>query len=146
MKMYQVDAFTDQLFAGNPAAVIITKQWLDVEIMQNIAIENNLSETSFARKIDEQVYEIRWFSPIKEVQFCGYGTLATSFIIFQENPQIKSITFQVKQMGEFYIQKQENGFIAMNFPVQIPEKIHNIPQELEEERWSHMFEQLKAYL
>lgn len=132
MKMYQVDAFTNQLFSGNPAAVIITKQWLDVEIMQNIAIENNLSETSFARKIDEQVYEIRWFSPIKEVQFCGYGTLATSFIIFQENPQIKSITFQVKQMGEFYIQKQENGFIAMNFPVQIPEKIHNIPPELKE--------------
>ncbi|EHU1847614.1 PhzF family phenazine biosynthesis protein, partial [Acinetobacter baumannii] len=53
MKMYQVDAFTDQLFSGNPAAVVITKQWLDVEIMQNIAIENNLSETSFARKIDE---------------------------------------------------------------------------------------------
>ncbi|AVI34784.1 phenazine biosynthesis protein [Acinetobacter baumannii] len=61
MKMYQVDAFTDQLFSGNPAAVVITKQWLDVEIMQNIAIENNLSETSFARKIDELVFTLNFF-------------------------------------------------------------------------------------
>ena len=60
MKMYQVDAFTDQLFSGNPAAVVITKQWLDVEIMQNIAIENNLSETSFARKIDELVFTLNF--------------------------------------------------------------------------------------
>ncbi len=59
--MYQVDAFTDQLFSGNPAAVVITKQWLDVEIMQNIAIENNLSETSFARKIDELVFTLNFF-------------------------------------------------------------------------------------
>lgn len=61
MKMYQVDAFTDQLFSGNPAAVVITKQWLDVEIIQNIAIENNLSETSFARKIDELVFTLNFF-------------------------------------------------------------------------------------
>lgn len=59
--MYQVDAFTDQLFSGNPAAVVITKQWLDVEIIQNIAIENNLSETSFARKIDELVFTLNFF-------------------------------------------------------------------------------------
>lgn len=130
LKMYQVDAFTDRLFGGNPAAVIITDQWLDQNLMQNIALENNLSETSFARKIDELNYEIRWFSPVKEVQFCGYGTLATSFIIFKQNPQITAIRFHVNDLGKFYIYKSTDNLITMNFPVQFPERIEVIPERL----------------
>lgn len=82
--MYQVDAFSTDLFKGNPAAVIITAMWLDEVLMQNIALENNLSETAFVRVIDAQNYEIRWFTPSNEIDFCGHATLASSFVLFQD--------------------------------------------------------------
>ena len=69
MKMYQVDAFTTSLFKGNPAAVIVQDAWLDDHLMQNIALENNLSETAFVKVLDAENYEIRWFTPTKEVDF-----------------------------------------------------------------------------
>lgn len=69
MKMYQVDAFTNELFKGNPAAVIVAEQWLDETLMQNLALENNLSETAFVKIIDAENYEIRWFTPTTEVDF-----------------------------------------------------------------------------
>lgn len=130
MKIYQVDAFTNQLFSGNPAAVLLLDEWLSDDLMQKIAFENNLSETSFAKRRDEQNYEIRWFSPVKEVQFCGYGTLATSFIIFRENLKLENIIFHVAALGQFYVKKQVNGMIAMNFPAQIPQRIYDIPDLL----------------
>ncbi|EPF94548.1 phenazine biosynthesis protein PhzF [Acinetobacter gyllenbergii] len=132
MKIYQVDAFSDQVFKGNPAAVVLLEQWLDQHVMQNIALENNLSETSFARKIDDQNYEIKWFSPVKEVQFCGYGTLATSFIIFKNQPEIESLVFHVANLGEFFITRSEKGRIKMNFPVQIPHRLEVIPPALKD--------------
>lgn len=73
MKMYQVDAFTTQLFKGNPAAVIVLDDWLDDAVMQNIALENNLAETAFVKQRDEQNFEIRWFTPTVEVDFCGHA-------------------------------------------------------------------------
>ncbi|TCM71057.1 PhzF family phenazine biosynthesis protein [Acinetobacter calcoaceticus] len=130
LNIYQVDAFADQLFKGNPAAVVLLEQWLPDSIMQNIAMENNLSETSFAMKIDEQNYAIRWFSPRTEVQFCGYGTLATSFIIFKLFPDLNQITFHVLGLGEFYLRRMPEQFIAMDLPMQIPERISNIPDAL----------------
>lgn len=132
MKMYQVDAFSNHLFSGNPAAVIILDEWLGDQLMLNIAQENNLSETSFAKKIDQFHYEIKWFSPVKEVQFCGYGTLATSFIIFRNHPDLNEITFHVADLGNFYIQKLQDGFISMNLPIQIPERLVEIPELLKE--------------
>lgn len=69
MKMYQFDAFTTELFKGNPAAVIVTEQWLDDTLMQKIALENNLAETAFVKVIDAENYEIRWFTPTTEVNF-----------------------------------------------------------------------------
>ena len=74
MKMYQVDAFTTELFKGNPAAVIVLDEWLEDGLMQNIALENNLSETAFVKVIDSDNYAIRWFTPTKEVDFCGHAT------------------------------------------------------------------------
>jgi PhzF family phenazine biosynthesis protein len=85
LKIYQIDAFTNKIFKGNYAAVIILEKWLDKDIMQEIATENNLSETAFARKNSEGKYEIRWFSPITEIDFCGHATLATAFVLFKEN-------------------------------------------------------------
>ena len=147
--MYQVDACTDQLFAGNPAAMIILDEWLDDQLMLNIAQENNLSETSFAKKIDHFHDEIKWFSPVKEVQFCGYGTLATSFIIFRHHPDLTEITFHVVSLGDFYIQKLQDGFISMNLPVQIPERLVAIPELLKEALNQECFEVLinpQAYI
>ncbi|MFC6052210.1 phenazine biosynthesis protein PhzF [Acinetobacter sp. Ac_877] len=130
MKMYQVDAFSHELFKGNPAAVLLLDEWLEDALMQNIALENNLSETSFAKKIDNENYEIRWFSPVKEVQFCGYGTLATSFVIFNDHQQINSITFHVKDMGEFFVERLVGGQISLNLPAQIPQKLEQAPDLL----------------
>lgn len=130
MKIYQVDAFSSQVFAGNAAAVIILDDWLNDEVMQKIAMENNLSETSFSKKIDDNNYEIRWFSPVKEVQFCCYGTLATSFIIFKENPQLTRIIFKVKGLGNFYIRKGHDDRIIMDLPIQPPTLVETIPEDL----------------
>ena len=80
MKMYQVDAFTQQLFKGNPAAVLALDEWLDDALMQKIALENNLAETAFVKKMDAKNYAIRWFTPILEVDFCGHATLASAFV------------------------------------------------------------------
>lgn len=80
MKQYVVDAFTDRPFAGNPAAVCVLERWLREDIMQKIAIENNLSETAFAVREGEG-YHLRWFTPGGEVELCGHATLATAYVI-----------------------------------------------------------------
>lgn len=140
MKMYQVDAFSHELFKGNPAAVLLLDEWLEDALMQNTALENNLSETSFAKRIDDLNYEIRWFSPVKEVQFCGYGTLATSFIIFRNFPHVSSLTFHVKDIGQFFVEKLSNEKISLNFPVQIPQKLEQPPELLIEALNSEILE------
>src|SRR6476620_10396135 len=81
LTIYQVDAFAEKIFTGNPAAVIPLERWLDAELMQKIALENNLSETAFFVKQDEK-YELRWFTPEYEIDLCGHATLASAFIIF----------------------------------------------------------------
>ena len=78
--MYQVDAFSDRVFGGNPAAVLILDDWLDDSVMQAIAAENNLAETAFARP-NRRGWDLRWFTPTNEVEFCGHATLATAHIL-----------------------------------------------------------------
>ena len=82
--IYQVDAFTNKLFGGNPAVVIPLEKWLDDELMQQIAQENNVSETVFFVPSDQPEinYDIRWFTPAIEINLCGHATLAAAFIIF----------------------------------------------------------------
>jgi predicted PhzF superfamily epimerase YddE/YHI9 len=79
---YQVDAFTNLLFSGNPAGVCPLEKWLPAETMQTIAMENNLSETAFFVRENDQ-YHIRWFTPATEVELCGHATLATAHVIFK---------------------------------------------------------------
>jgi len=81
IRIYQVDAFTDKLFRGNPAAVCPLDQWLPAETMQQIAMENNLAETAFFVKGKDR-YPIRWFTPAVEVDLCGHATLASAYVIF----------------------------------------------------------------
>ena len=82
--IYQVDAFTSEVFKGNPAAVCPLSQWLSDEIMQKIAMENNLSETAFFIK-DKDIFHIRWFTPKAELDLAGHPTLATAHVIMKEN-------------------------------------------------------------
>lgn len=130
MKMYQVDAFTQELFKGNPAAVIVLDEWLDENLMQKIALENNLSETAFVKKLDEANYEIRWFTPTTEVDFCGHATLASSYVLFRFYTQLKAIQFHVKNLGIFAVKHAEDGKILMNFPQRKAQIVTEYPVEL----------------
>lgn len=128
LKMFQIDAFTDTIFKGNSATVIILEEWLCDDIMQSIAIENNLSETAFAKKCNDSSYEIRWFSPLTEIDFCGHATLATAFVLFEEG--LKEVTFMAKAVGSLKVSLLDDGYIEMIFPNRKPKKVNTIPNEL----------------
>ncbi len=125
-----VDAFTDSVFAGNPAAVIVTEQWLPDALMQSIAAENNISETAFLVLAEAATYLIRWFSPLTEIDFCGHATLASAFVLFNKNPELTRIKFSAQAVGELSVEKTQSGKIQMNFPNTKPEKIDIIPEHL----------------
>ncbi len=127
LKIYQVDAFADKVFEGNPAAVIPLENWLPDELMQKIALENNLSETAFFVPT-ENGFHIRWFTPLTEVALCGHATLATAHVLFNhlnytENP----IRFNSKS-GLLKV-KKENGLIVLEFPASPVTEIE-IPAEV----------------
>lgn len=125
-----IDAFTDTIFKGNPAAVIITDEWLSKSLMQSIALENNLSETAFLVLDEKNTYHIRWFSPITEIDFCGHATLASAFVIFSKYPKLSTVNFSAKAVGLLPITKAESGNIQMDFPNTHPVKIEAIPTHL----------------
>jgi PhzF family phenazine biosynthesis protein len=127
LKIYQIDAFTNKIFKGNYAAVVILQEDLDDTTMQNIATENNLSETAFIKRINDNIYTIRWFSPICEIDFCGHATLAASFVIF-ENENIKTIYFNTLKVGTLEIQKQNDNYIKMIFPNTKPTIVNDVPK------------------
>ncbi|WP_324024550.1 PhzF family phenazine biosynthesis protein [Maribacter sp. BPC-D8] len=115
-KIYQIDAFTSKLFGGNPAAVCILEKWLETDLMQKIAAENNLAETAFA-VMNNDHYELRWFTPEIEVDLCGHATLATAFVLYNyygynEN----TLRFISPRSGELLVQKSESGLLTMDFP------------------------------
>ncbi|MDF3257406.1 PhzF family phenazine biosynthesis protein [Bacillus velezensis] len=121
MKYYVVDAFAEQLFEGNPAGVCIMNEWISDELMQKIATENNLSETAFAVK-EEENYRLRWFTPADEIELCGHATLATAYVIanFYET-NVKEIKFQTIS-GELVVVKKGERY-EMDFPSRMPKEI-----------------------
>ena len=125
-----VDAFTDTVFKGNSAAVIITDNCLADKLMQSIAFENNLSETAFIVRDDDGIYHIRWFSPLTEIAFCGHATLASAFVLFNKNPDVETIKFYAKAVGILTIVQTDDGKIQMDFPNTKPEKVKDIPESL----------------
>ncbi|MFA5702410.1 MAG: PhzF family phenazine biosynthesis protein [Advenella sp.] len=125
-----IDAFTDSVFKGNPAAVIITDSWLPEEVMQSIAAENNLSETAFLVPDPASIYHIRWFSPLTEIAFCGHATLASAFVLFSKHAGLKTLALSAKAVGNFSVIKTGAGKIQMDFPNTKPVKIENIPDNL----------------
>ena len=121
IKLYQIDAFTDKVFHGNPAGVCILNTWLEEEIMKNIAEENNLPETAFVVKNNDS-YEIRWFTPKLEVDLCGHATLASAYVLYNyykyKEPKIN---FYSPRSGNLYVEK-EGDDLTLDFPVDTIEK------------------------
>lgn len=130
--MYIIDAFAEKQFKGNPAAVVPLGGWLSVELMQAIANENNLSETAFFVRNQKGVYDIRWFSPISEVDFCGHATLASAHVIFKTSPDLNQLSFWAKAVGTIVVKKMNDGLIDMCFPNREPVAIQDIPLNLKE--------------
>ena len=115
LAIYQIDAFTDKLFGGNPAAIVPLEEWLSDETMINIAAENNLAETAFYVPI-EKGFHIRWFTPTVEVDLCGHATLAAAYVIFNiQNYEGQTILFDSRS-GELRVDCMED-WLTLNFPV-----------------------------
>ena len=114
LPLYQIDAFTDRLFAGNPAAVCPLDTWLDDAAMQAIAAENNLAETAFF--VPEGAgYHLRWFTPVAEVDLCGHATLAAAFVVFRYlHPEWSSVTF-ASRSGPLTVTR-EGELLTLDFP------------------------------
>lgn len=133
INLYQIDAFTDKLFGGNPAAVIPLKKWIPDDLMQKLAMENNLSETVFfvPSASKDADYDIRWFTPVLEINLCGHATLASAFVIFTILKEKKrSVTFSSKS-GLLTVKKKKD-MLLMDFPSWKPEMTSEYPEGLKE--------------
>ena len=129
LPIYQVDAFTNTLFKGNPAAIVPLKEWLADDVIQNIAIENNLSETAFFIPYEDH-FHLRWFTPTYEIDLCGHATLATSHVILHElYPDRNEVKFHTNVAGKLIVSKHNDG-LQMDFPSRpgMPVKIEDISQ------------------
>ena len=114
LKQYQVDAFTDKIFSGNPAAVVPLSSWLDDGMLQAIAEENNLAETAFFIPAASG-FQLRWFTPVKEVDLCGHATLATAHVLFEILGYSQQIIVFETRSGQLSVKK--NGkLLEMDFP------------------------------
>tara|TARA_B100001564_G_scaffold71078_1_gene56452 strand:- start:92 stop:874 length:783 start_codon:yes stop_codon:yes gene_type:complete len=123
--IYQVDAFASELFKGNPAAVCPLDEWLPDHIMQNIAMENNLSETAFFLE-DSGSFQIRWFTPKAELDLAGHPTLATAHIILNEfNLASKEVIFKTK-LGDILNVILKDNLYIMDFPSRPPHPLQDI--------------------
>lgn len=128
MRMFQVDAFSDRPFAGNPAAVLIVEDWLPDETMLAIARENNLAETAFARARAEGGWDLRWFAPAHEVDFCGHATLATAHVLLTQFEAAPPLSFQTR-VGELRVSKVREGY-RLDLPCLPPEPLATLPDEI----------------
>jgi PhzF family phenazine biosynthesis protein len=118
--LFQVDAFTDRPFRGNPAAVCLLGEPLPDETMQAIAAEMNLSETAFVQPPDEEGFrKLQWFTPTVEVPLCGHATLATGHVLLNEMDEDGSLRFETLS-GVLTVTREEGGWLRMDFPVDAP--------------------------
>ncbi|HUS00979.1 MAG TPA: PhzF family phenazine biosynthesis protein [Chitinophagaceae bacterium] len=144
MRLYQIDAFTDKLFSGNPAAVVPLDYWIDDELMQNIAMENNLSETAFicpsfsasevspiGGDLEGADFDIRWFTPTSEMDLCGHATLASAYVLFNIMDFHKEVITLSCKSCELKVWKESDA-IWMDFPSWKPERFNDYPAGLSE--------------
>jgi predicted PhzF superfamily epimerase YddE/YHI9 len=127
LPLYQVDAFTNTLFGGNPAAVCPLDAWLPETTMQAIAAENNLAETAFFVR-EGGDYALRWFTPAVEVDLCGHATLASGHIVFQFlEPQRDSVSFRTMKAGTLSVTRRAADLLEMDFPARPPVAVETPP-------------------
>ncbi len=125
LPIYQVDAFTDTLFAGNPAAVVLLSEFPDDALLQSIAQENNLAETAFLVP-QGQDFRLRWFTPTVEVPLCGHATLASAAVVLQYvRPQDSQVVFHTLS-GALTVRRDETGYV-MDFPVRPVRRVDDNP-------------------
>jgi PhzF family phenazine biosynthesis protein len=122
LPIYQLDAFTNRLFAGNPAAVVPLESWPPDATLQAVAAENNLAETAFfVRRGDE--WELRWFTPTTEVDLCGHATLASAAVIFRHlEPQWQRVAFRTRKAGTLIVTRHGEE-LALDFPARPAERV-----------------------
>ncbi len=113
---YQVDAFADSLFSGNPAAVCLLESWLGTNCLQQVAAENNLSETAFVMPAKRGKWAIRWFTPKVEVDLCGHATLAVAHVLFEERGEAKDELTFTSRTGDLKVSRLDGGVLGMDFP------------------------------
>src|SRR6185503_19119793 len=124
--IYQVDAFADRLFAGNPAAVCPLAEWLPDDVMQAIAAENNLAETAFFVGGHGR-FKLRWFTPAAEIDLCGHATLASGFVVFAfMDPQLPVLSFDSRS-GPLSVTRQADDYLALDFPSRPPGERVTLP-------------------
>lgn len=128
MRMFQVDAFTDRVFAGNPAAVLVLDAWLSDELMLAITQENNLSETAFVKARADGSWDLRWFAPAHEVDFCGHATLATAHVLFTTRDVPSPVTFHTR-VGPLHASRVDGGY-QLDLPRLNPDVIEHLPDAL----------------
>jgi PhzF family phenazine biosynthesis protein len=113
--IYQVDAFTSEVFSGNPAAVCVLDAWIDDKLLQSIAAENNLSETAFIVQTASG-FDLRWFTPVIEVALCGHATLASAFVLFMcRNWALDTVRFRTRKSGYLSVTRYDD-LLEMDFP------------------------------
>lgn len=130
LPIYQVDAFTQERFKGNSAAVMPLEQWLADGQMQGIAMENNLSETAFLVREPDGAFRIRWFSPLAEIDFCGHATLASAFVLLGQGLASAPLTFRAAAVGDIKVVQLADGRLEMDFPNRAPEPVASPPSAL----------------
>ncbi len=130
-KIYQIDAFADALFQGNPAAVCVLDSWPEDDLMQKIAMENNLAETAFLVKNGNQ-YHIRWFTPELEVDLCGHATLASAYVLFHYYQYTSDIiNFYSHRSGALSVRREADEYLTLNFPSDDLTEVNDVPHLLE---------------
>jgi len=121
LDIFQIDAFADAVFRGNPAAVCPLTEWLPEEVMQAIAAENNLSETAFFVPANDG-YDLRWFTPALEVELCGHATLATAYLILTRlTPGDDAVEFETRS-GRLTVTRDGDRFF-LDFPAYRGEEV-----------------------
>jgi PhzF family phenazine biosynthesis protein len=128
LTIYQVDAFTNKLFGGNPAAVVPLNSWIEDSLMQQIAMENNLAETVYFVK-EAGGFHIRWFTPELEIDLCGHATLAAAYVIYQKLGYTGSLIRFHSKSGELLVAKKGQK-LELNFPARMPVLVTEYPEEL----------------
>ena len=127
LDLYQVDAFAEDVFNGNPAAIVPLFEWLSDDLMQKIAMENNLSETAFFVRKGEY-FELRWFTPESEVDLCGHGTLASAHVLYEHLGYTDPVVVFETRSGRLFVDR-EGDLYSMDFPswpvrpIQVTERV-----------------------